>query len=151
MLLGLQARPVWCLSSGSDTRMTIVVGYIPTSEGEAALTAAIGEAARRGEPVRVINVGRDDASRDDRFIDEIEVNRLEARFRAAGITGEVRQLVRGREPAEEIVVVAEELGASLIVIGLRRRTPTGKLLFGSQAQRILLDADCPVLAVKTSD
>ncbi|MBC7307670.1 MAG: universal stress protein, partial [Dietzia sp.] len=43
---------------------------------------------------------------------------------------------------------AHELGADMIVIGLRRRSPTGKLLFGSNAQRILLEANCPVLAVK---
>jgi nucleotide-binding universal stress UspA family protein len=33
---------------------------------------------------------------------------------------------------------------------MRRRTPTGKLITGSQAQRILLDAPCPVLAVKAT-
>lgn len=131
--------------------MTIVVGYIPSPEGEAALTAAIDEAARRNEPVRVLNVGQDDASRDDRFLDDVRVNRLRERFGAAGVAIEMQQLVRGKEPAEEIVTVADELDASLIVIGLRRRTPTGKLLFGSQAQRILLDARCPVLSVKPSD
>src|SRR5690348_1210842 len=104
--------------------MTIVVGYIPTPEGEAALTAAIDEAGRRGEPVRVLNVGQDDAARDDRFLDEVRVERLEERFRAAGVAIEIQQLVRGKEPAEEVVAVAEELQASLIVIGLRRRTPT---------------------------
>jgi nucleotide-binding universal stress UspA family protein len=44
--------------------------------------------------------------------------------------------------------VAREQGSDLVVIGIRRRTPTGKLILGSQAQRILLDAPCPVLAVK---
>ena len=131
--------------------MTVVVGYIPTPEGEAALTAAIAEGARRGEPVRVLNVGKPDAVADDRFLDEAAVNRLDARFRAAGVAIEIQQLVRGREPAEEIVAAARELGASVVVIGLRRRTPTGKLLFGSQAQRVLLDADCPVLGVKPAD
>ncbi len=38
--------------------------------------------------------------------------------------------------------------AGLLVIGLRKRTPTGKFLLGSNAQEILLDAPCPVLAVK---
>ena len=62
---------------------------------------------------------------------------------------EVRQLVRGFEPAEDLIGIAESAGAELIVIGLRRRTPVGKLILGSNAQRILLDAHCPVLAVKS--
>jgi nucleotide-binding universal stress UspA family protein len=44
--------------------------------------------------------------------------------------------------------VARTTNADLIVIGLRRRTPVGKLIMGSAAQTILLEADCPVLAVK---
>ena len=52
------------------------------------------------------------------------------------------------EPAEDLIVVAEETDASLIIIGLRRRTPVGKLILGSNAQRVLLDAPCDVLAVK---
>ena len=52
------------------------------------------------------------------------------------------------DPAEDIITAAVENEAELIVIGLRRRTPVGKLLLGSNAQRILLDAPCPVLAVK---
>ena len=67
---------------------------------------------------------------------------------AAGIEHDVRGLVRGNEPAEDVVDVAEENNAELIVIGLRRRSPVGKLIMGSNAQRILLDAECPVLAVK---
>ncbi len=56
--------------------------------------------------------------------------------------------VSGRDVSEEVVEAAEAEQARLVVIGLRRRSPTGKFLFGSTAQRILLDADCPVLAVK---
>ena len=67
---------------------------------------------------------------------------------ADGVDMEVRQLVRGNEPAEDLISVADETGADLIVIGLRRRTPVGKLILGSNAQRILLDAPCAVLAVK---
>ena len=60
----------------------------------------------------------------------------------------MRQLVRGNDPAEDLISVAEEENADFIVIGLRRRSPVGKLILGSNAQRILLDAPCPVLAVK---
>ena len=56
--------------------------------------------------------------------------------------------MRGNEPAEDLIAVANDVGADLIVIGLRRRTPVGKLILGSNAQRILLDAPCAVLAVK---
>jgi nucleotide-binding universal stress UspA family protein len=51
--------------------------------------------------------------------------------------------------AEDLVAVATETEAEVIVIGLRRRSPVGKLILGSNAQRILLDSPCPVLAVKT--
>jgi len=61
---------------------------------------------------------------------------------------EIRQLVRGMDPAEDLINVATDVAAEFIVIGLRRRTPVGKLILGSNAQRILLDAPCPVLAVK---
>ena len=66
----------------------------------------------------------------------------------SGVEHEVRQLVRGVDPADDLIAVADEVDADLIVIGLRRRTPVGKLIMGSNAQQILLDAACPVLAVK---
>jgi nucleotide-binding universal stress UspA family protein len=53
------------------------------------------------------------------------------------------------EIADEVLRVAQEVDASVIVIGLRKRSPVGKLLMGSSAQRILLEADRPVLAVKS--
>ncbi len=56
--------------------------------------------------------------------------------------------MRGNDPAEDLISVAESEAADFIVIGLRRRSPVGKLILGSNAQRILLDASCPVLAVK---
>ena len=57
---------------------------------------------------------------------------------------------RSSRQSSNLIAVAEEENAEFIVIGLRRRTPVGKLILGSNAQRILLDATCPVLAVKAS-
>ena len=131
--------------------MTIVVGYVPTPEGEAALTAAISEAKLREEPLHIVNSSRGDSLSDPRYASEDSLGTLRARLDATGIAYEVKQFVRGHEASEELVGEADRLKASLIVIGLRRRTPTGKLLTGSQAQRTLLDANCPVLAVKASD
>jgi nucleotide-binding universal stress UspA family protein len=128
--------------------MTVVVGYVPGPVGEAALEAALTEADTRRESLLVVNVGLPDAARDPRFLDEGERIRLADRLLFAGADFEIEQLVRGKDAAEELVEAADRVRASLLVIGMRRRSPTGKLLFGSQAQRVLLEADCPVLAVK---
>jgi nucleotide-binding universal stress UspA family protein len=128
--------------------MTIVVGYVPTPEGEAALAAAITEAQRREEPLHIVNTARGDTLADPRYASEENLEKVRAQLDGAGVVYEIQQLVRGHEASEELVETADRLGASLIVIGLRRRTPTGKLITGSQAQRILLDSNVPVLAVK---
>ncbi len=130
--------------------MTIVVGYVPTPEGEAAMAAAITEAQRREEPLHILNTARGDTLSDPRYASEDTLDEVRARLDKTGVAYEIRQLIRGHEASEEIVEEADRLNASLIVIGLRRRSPTGKLITGSQAQRILLDANCPVLAVKAS-
>jgi len=130
--------------------MTIVVGYVPTPEGEAALTAAITEAQRREEPLHVINSSRGDVLADRRYASEEALDDVRARLDQTGVPFEIQQLVRGHDASDELVEAADRLKASLIVIGLRRRTATGKLITGSQAQRVLLDANCPVLAVKAS-
>ena len=128
--------------------MTIVVGYVPTPEGEAALAAAISEAKLREQPLHIVNSARGDSLVDKRFVQEGKLEELRASLDASGVVYEIDQQVRGHDASDEVVDAADRVKASLIVIGLRRRTPTGKLITGSQAQRILLDANCPVLAVE---
>jgi nucleotide-binding universal stress UspA family protein len=130
--------------------MTIVVGFVPTNEGRAALRRAAEEARTRSTRLVVINSNRGgrDLAADDAERYENELATVQRELTEAGVEHEVRQLVRGMEPAEDLIAVAEETGADFIVIGLRRRTPVGKLILGSNAQRILLEAPCPVLAVK---
>ncbi|MBT9254839.1 universal stress protein [Phycicoccus sp. MAQZ13P-2] len=128
--------------------MTIVVGFVPTKEGRAALARAVEEAKGRGSRLVVINSHRGGLDDETARSAEEELRRATDEMTAAGADMEVRQLVRGNEPAEDLIAVANETGADLIVIGLRRRTPVGKLILGSNAQRILLDAPCAVLAVK---
>jgi nucleotide-binding universal stress UspA family protein len=126
---------------------------VPKSEGHAALTRAVQEAKLRGSSLMVVNShrgGREfDAS--DAVETEAQLNEIKSALHETGVDYEVRQLVRGMDPAEDLVNVAEEVEAEFIVIGLRRRSPVGKLILGSNAQRVLLDAPCPVLAVKAQD
>jgi nucleotide-binding universal stress UspA family protein len=128
----------------------VVVGYVAKPEGEAAVEQGIAEARLRGVSLIVVNSQRGGREYDDdaSLRTEQDLTALETKLKASGVDHEVRHLVRGFEPAEDLISIAEASGADLIVIGLRRRTPVGKLILGSNAQRILLDAPCPVLAVK---
>ncbi|MGH3317005.1 MAG: universal stress protein [Nocardioidaceae bacterium] len=132
---------------------SIVVGYVPKAEGRAALRRAADEARLRNLRLVVINSHRGgrDLDREDAIESETQLDEVRNELDKAGVEHEVRQLVRGLDPAEDLISVAEELDAELIVIGLRRRSPVGKLILGSNAQRVLLDAACPVLAVKAVD
>jgi nucleotide-binding universal stress UspA family protein len=127
--------------------MTVVVGYIPDQYGEAALTAGIEEAQRRGTGLVVVNATKGDALVDRRYVGEAGLAGLEERLAALAVSHEVRQAV-GPDVAEEILRVVADTDAAVVVIGLRHRTPVGKMIMGSVAQRVLLDAPCAVLAVK---
>lgn len=133
--------------------MAVVVGYVPTKEGRAALRAAAEESLRRRTRLVVVSSNKGgkafDAEEAQRF--ELALGEAQRMLTEHGVEHEERQLVRGNEPADDLIAVAQEVGADFIVIGLRRRTPVGKLLLGSNAQRILLDAACPVLAVKAGE
>ncbi|HZL01958.1 MAG TPA: universal stress protein [Cellulomonas sp.] len=128
--------------------MAIVVGYLATQEGRAALETAAEEAQRRSERLVVVVSGRGDETDEQRRELDVALDSVRAELDARGVAHEVRVMTRGRDVAEDLIGTAEEVGAALIVIGLRRRSPIGKLILGANAQRILLDAPCPVLAVK---
>jgi len=132
---------------------TIVVGFVPKPEGRAALRRAAEEAQLRDAKLVVVNSHRCGRSydSDESVASEAALAEVRQQLDATGVSYEVRQLVRGLDPAEDMIAVAEQVKAEFIVIGLRRRSPVGKLILGSNAQRILLDSPCPVLAVKAEE
>jgi len=134
-----------------ETVVTIVVGYIRRPEGLAAVEAAIAEALLRGAKLVVVNTGHYGDYTHPSFAAPADLEALDAQLTEHGIEHEVRQPTQGRAPADELLDIAEEVGATLVVIGLRRRNPVGKLITGSTAQQVLLDSGCPVLAVKASN
>lgn len=129
---------------------TIVVGYSPTRTGELALDRAIEEAKiRHGRVLVVLSMwgGRKTG------LEEVEQARrafasAEERLRAEGVQYELRELVRGKAPAQDLAALAAEEKADLLVIGYRHRSKSGKYFLGSDAQDILLAAPCPVLLVR---
>ncbi len=129
--------------------MTIVVGITSSAESAAVIDAALTEQRLRGSKLVLVNTTRGDAYLDQHFLSDTDRASLEERLQAAGSNFLIQQSVSGRDPAEEIVADADEHDAELVVIGLRKRSPVGKLLMGSTAQAVLLNASMPVLAVKT--
>ncbi|MBE7325167.1 universal stress protein [Nocardioides sp. Y6] len=127
--------------------MTVVVGYMPNEFGEAALAAGVREARRRGTRLLVVNATLGDTYVDDRFVGTSAVPALRERLDSYDVPIEFRQEM-GSGVSQLLVEAARDADAQVLVIGLRPRTPIGKMIMGSVAQRVLLDAPCAVLAVK---
>lgn len=130
--------------------MKIVVGYIDSAEGRAALEQATEEALLRSAELLVVHSmrggTRDEAEQATAYRAQLEA--VERRLAEQGVRHRVRELVRGRSPAQDLIDFVNEEAADLLVIGIRQRSPVGKLVLGSNAQDVLLGADCAVLAVK---
>lgn len=118
--------------------MTIISTGTSTPESAAAWRAALAEAALRGEDVVWFSL---DGTEPD-----------EAEAREAGVVASVAHAQeRGRDAVGDLLEHAERaerVGASRIVVGVKHRSPVGKLLLGSAAQQIILEARVPVVCVK---
>ena len=128
--------------------MSILVGYVPTKVGEAAVRAAISEAKLRNEELLIVNSVREGALVDKSVASAEDIERIKQSTVDAGIKARILESIHRDDLAEEILDLAEKHDVSLIVIGLRQRSQVGKCIMGSHAQRILLQAEHPVLAVK---
>ena len=127
--------------------MSIVVGYLATVEGRAALDAAVRESALRKERVIVVVSTRSDEPSEQQHDLDVALASVHAELEAAGVEHEIRVLVGG-DVADDLLGTAEDSRAELVILGLRRRSPVGKLILGANAQRVLFDAPCPVMTVK---
>jgi nucleotide-binding universal stress UspA family protein len=125
----------------------IVVGYSADPFGRAALEHGIAEAMRRDTTLRIINSTAGEAYVDAHFAQKREILDIEERLANCGVAYELRQPV-GVDTAEELLKAMEHDDAELLVIGIRHRSPVGKLLLGSVSQQLLLECPKPVLAVK---
>lgn len=128
--------------------MTIIVGYVNTPAGHAALDTGINEAKKSDSDIVVINASH--PRRDSHRLAEAEVRSVREQLSRAGVKGEVLTPGSELDPAEQILDTAAEVGADLIVLGTRKRTPVGKFLLGSTIQKVILDAESPVLCVKAA-
>lgn len=125
--------------------MCVLVVYSNSPEGRAALRHGHHVASVEQLPLVAMDLDKF-AGKDSRTIDAPVVDEEHS-------AEPVRWLGRHREDpdaADELLDTSEEIGATVIVVGIKRRSAVGKLLLGSNAQRILLGADVPVIAVKAA-
>ena len=128
--------------------MTVLLAWIHTPEGDAALAAAVQEARSRATGAVVVNVTRPVAEVNAPMSAEQGLDAVAALFQRAGVEVEVRQLPASLDRAGDILAVVSEIQPELVVIGMRRRSPVGELMLGGTPQRIIRSAECPVLVVK---
>ena len=130
--------------------MSIVVGFIDTPEGNAAVMAAVSEAKLRSTSVVILHsmVGGGKEKGDDYIASAEAIERVEKLLSESGVEYSTHEYIRGKKPAEDIVTASQVHDAQLIVIGIRERSATGKFLLGSNALDILHGAKVPVLCVK---
>ena len=130
--------------------MTILVAYVPRPEGQAALDKGIEIAQRRNERLVVVNASPGGSKEDPSLADVQDFERVQQLLANTSLNAEFKQYVRGKNAVEEIQNLVESLPVSVLIIGLRKRSPVGKLIIGSVAQELLLSVSCPVLAVKSA-
>ena len=130
--------------------MNILVGYDGSKVAEDALKVAREQAKAFNAKVFVVTsmVGGPEVLREDFEKAEKELEIAKSGFRKEEIPCEARLSVRGLQPGEDLVQFAEENNIDMIVVGIRRRSRVQKLVFGSNAQYVILEAPCPVLTVK---
>ena len=130
--------------------MTIIVGYVNTPAGHAALDKSIELAKKDGQELVVVNASRSAERSDSYRLGEGELKSVQELLTRSGVESRVLTLGSEYDPAEQILDTATEVGAELIVLGTRKRTPVGKFLLGSTIQMVILEASCPVLCVKAT-
>jgi nucleotide-binding universal stress UspA family protein len=130
--------------------MNILVAYDGTKEAKEAARVGVQHAkAFNGRIILAYSmVGGPEIPRKEFEDAEKELQLEEINLKELGIDCESMLSVRGLDTGEDIVRIAAEKKVDEIVIGIQRRSKVGKLLFGSTAQYIILNAPCPVVTVK---
>jgi nucleotide-binding universal stress UspA family protein len=121
--------------------MIVGVGYLTPTEGRAALGHAIRESTVRGADLLVV-VAEPAAGAD------FDADLAMARASIGSRKVQVRRVGSEGDAGSELIDLSYDESVELLVIGLRRRSPVGKLVLGSVPQKVLLEAACPVTGVK---
>ena len=130
--------------------MKILVGYKGTNVGKDLMAIAVKHAKAFDAKILIVTSLLGGEKTEGQKIAKAEANldNAKAYFDNSGIESETHLLVRNLEAGEDIVNFARENNVDEIIIGVRSRSKVGKLIFGSTAQTVTLEAHCPVVTVK---
>lgn len=130
--------------------MKILVGFDGSKVSKAALELAAVHAQAFGAQIFLVQsmVGGPEVPKRDFVNNERELEYHKNQFQQKDIACEYLLSVRGLEPGEDLTRLAKEEQVDEIIMGVKRRSKVGKLVFGSTAQYVILNASCPVVTVK---
>lgn len=131
--------------------MKLIVGYKSgTNQAENLLELALKRAQLFNATVLIVTVMAEGMEKDQDRITEAKAGLETARthFDRKKIPCQTHLLIRGIDPADDLVTFAKETQANEIIIGVKNRTRVGKLLLGSTAQAVILNSPCPVVSIR---
>ncbi len=130
--------------------MKIIVGYDGSNSAKEALNLAKTHAKVFDASLDVITSMEKGTEGQREQIEQAErgLEWAKSLFDENEISCNTHLLIRGLAPGEDLVEFAEENKADEIIVGVKRRSKVGKLLMGSTAQYVILQASCPVVSVK---
>ena len=130
--------------------MKFLVGFDGSNTSKEALDLACTYAKAFNADIEILTSMEEGNTEDLKQIRsaEKELEWAESHVKNQGITVKTHLLIRGLTPAEDVVSFAADNTMDALFIGVRRRSKMGKLLFGSNAQYMILKAPCPVMTVK---
>jgi len=130
--------------------MKFLLGYDGSNAAMDALKLAIKHAKVFGAGLHVIRSltagGEEMESKIKTAKDQLEF--VEDYVKKAEVPCETHLMIRGLTPGEDLVRFAEDEKIDTIFIGVKRRSSLGKLLFGSNARHVILNAPCPVVSIR---
>ncbi len=130
--------------------MKILVGYDDAEVSWEALVVAIAHAKTFGGKILVFTSlsGESDLPQMDFVAAEKSLKRAKEHVNANKIECETKLSASSLHPGEDLVQYAKTNNVDQIVVGIKKKSKVGKLVFGSNAQYVILEAPCPVLTVK---
>jgi nucleotide-binding universal stress UspA family protein len=130
--------------------MKILVGYDGSKVAEDTLKLAREHARVFKADIHLLTSLQQGPELQKEDIEEAEsrLDQLKLNFDFDKITCETHASVTFLTPGEDLILFAENNNIDYIFIGVKKRSKVGKLMFGSTAQHVILEAPCPVVTVK---